>query len=136
MVGSSWPGRVSHDRGTHRGLLPDIGTEGARLQGSAPRGRRACYVGGTMRALLPGLLVIAALPALLPGRAGAEPCSPALDPLVAEVERRAHLVQYPVTPEQKAEKKGLARVLRVLRRVSTTYGKDVRAAGFAGAALL
>ena len=85
-----------------------------------------------MRAFAPFLLGLA----LLAPRGGAAPCTRALDDLAAEVEQRAYLVLFPTTPEQKAEKKGLARVRRALRFRSTSFRKDAATAGLAGRTLL
>jgi hypothetical protein len=88
-----------------------------------------------MRASTAGALVLGLL-ASLAARGGADPCTPAFDPLLVEVKARAHAVLYPSTPEQRAEKKALGRVLRTLGRRSTSYRKDARAAAAAGRALL
>jgi hypothetical protein len=66
----------------------------------------------------------------------AEPCATGFEPLAAEVALRAHLVKYPTSPEQKAEKKDLAKAGRLLGRGSRSYAKDARTAGQAGAILL
>lgn len=88
-----------------------------------------------MRVPRAGLLALGLL-AALPGPGAAAPCSPAFDSLLPEVELRAHLVRYPATSAQKAEKRALAKVLRTLERKSTSYRKDARAAGTVGRALL
>lgn len=81
-------------------------------------------------------LLALGLLALLSVRVGAAPCSPAFDPLLKEVELRAYLVLYPITPEQRAEKKALAKVRRTLRRKSVSFRKDAAAAGSVGKSLL
>lgn len=81
-------------------------------------------------------LALLGLLAALAVRGAAAPCSPAFGPLAAEVDLRAHLVLYPDTPEEKAEKKALGRVQRALRRRSTSYRKDAATAALAGTTLL
>jgi hypothetical protein len=81
-------------------------------------------------------LALLGLLAALAARGSAAPCSPAFGALAAEVELRAHLVLYPDTPEEKAEKKALGRVQRALRRHSTSYRKDAATAALAGTTLL
>jgi len=88
-----------------------------------------------MRSPLAGLLALSLAAALaVPG--GAAPCSSAFDALSAEVDLRAHLVLYPSTPEQKAEKKALAKIQRALGRRSTSYRKDAASAASVGKGLL
>ncbi len=85
-----------------------------------------------------GVLALASLAGVAgpAGRGAAEPCSSGTGPLAAEVALRAHLVKYPATPEQRAEKRDLARVQRLLGQDSRSYSRDARNLGTAGALLL
>lgn len=91
-----------------------------------------------MRWKTAGVLVLAALAGVAgsAGRGAAEPCSPGTGPLAAEVALRAHLVKYPTTPAERAEKAALAKVQKLLDRSSRSYAKDAQDLGSAGGVLL
>jgi hypothetical protein len=80
--------------------------------------------------------VALAAAACLASRGAAEPCAGGFEPLAAEVALRAHLVKFPTSPEQRDEKRDLARAGRLLSRGSRSYVKDARTAGEAGSLLL
>ena len=73
------------------------------------------------RLLLPAALLL--LPAAA-APAGRGPCSPDFDGLRAEVEAHRAAVASPTSPAERAERRALDRVLRRLRRGSTSLAKD------------